>query len=203
MLNLHISVPSYIGLIDFESARKNLFTENQDLYEVALNMWNRAAIQGNVDARVKMGDYHFYGLGLPAQGTSSDKHSVTKGQESDQSSSSSTSPADSSYSSWLATLIPSIFSHSPFPWLNSFFNSVGQVLVLVPPQPVGNRSPNYEKAALYYQVAAETQYSALAIWNLGYMHELGIGVNKVIQKQREHPNIRCIWLKTIFRRIII
>ena len=29
-----------------------------------MNLWSKAANQGNVDARVKMGDYYYYGLGL-------------------------------------------------------------------------------------------------------------------------------------------
>ena len=36
--------------------------------------------------------------------------------------------------------------------------------------------PNYEKAASYYQVAAEVDHSSLAMYNLGYMHENGLGV---------------------------
>ena len=36
-----------------------------------------------------------------------------------------------------------------------------------------------EKAAMYYQSAADTQMSALAMWNLGWMYENGIGVPQV------------------------
>jgi SEL1 protein len=36
-----------------------------------------------------------------------------------------------------------------------------------------------EKAARYYQSAANTQMSALAMWNLGWMYENGIGVPQV------------------------
>jgi SEL1 protein len=36
-----------------------------------------------------------------------------------------------------------------------------------------------EKAASYYQSAADTQMSALAMWNLGWMYENGIGVPQV------------------------
>ena len=38
---------------------------------------------------------------------------------------------------------------------------------------------NYEKAAACYQVAAEAELSAMAMWNLGWMHENGIGVARV------------------------
>lgn len=43
----------------------------------------------------------------------------------------------------------------------------------VPPDSEADR---YEKAAKYYQSAADTQMSALAMWNLGWMYENGIGV---------------------------
>ena len=36
-----------------------------------------------------------------------------------------------------------------------------------------------EKAARYYQSASDTQMSALAMWNLGWMYENGIGVPQV------------------------
>ena len=34
----------------------------------------------------------------------------------------------------------------------------------------------YEKAARYYRSASDTQMSALAMWNLGWMYENGMGV---------------------------
>ncbi|KIJ15498.1 hypothetical protein PAXINDRAFT_114636 [Paxillus involutus ATCC 200175] len=43
----------------------------------------------------------------------------------------------------------------------------------VPDEP---ESVRWEKAAKYYQSAANTQLSALAMWNLGWMYENGIGV---------------------------
>jgi len=36
-----------------------------------------------------------------------------------------------------------------------------------------------EKAARYYQSAADTQMSALAMWNLGWMYENGVGLPQV------------------------
>lgn len=36
-----------------------------------------------------------------------------------------------------------------------------------------------EKAAKYYQSASDTQLSALAMWNLGWMYENGVGVPQV------------------------
>lgn len=46
----------------------------------------------------------------------------------------------------------------------------------VPDEPKEKR---WEKAASYYQSAADTQVSALAMWNLGWMYENGIGVPQV------------------------
>lgn len=46
-----------------------------------------------------------------------------------------------------------------------------------------------EKAARYYRSAADTQMSALAMWNLGWMYENGIGV----------PQVRCHYV-ALFRR---
>ncbi|CAG8710505.1 11666_t:CDS:10, partial [Acaulospora morrowiae] len=71
--------------------------------KLALLYWTRSANQGNVDARVKMGDYYFKGFGTEV---------------------------------------------------------------------------DYEKAAACYQVAAEANLNSMAMWNLGWMHENGIGVVK-------------------------
>ena len=46
----------------------------------------------------------------------------------------------------------------------------------VPDEP---ESVRWEKAAKFYQSAADTQFSALAMWNLGWMYENGMGVPQV------------------------
>ncbi|KAF9091421.1 ERAD-associated protein [Mortierella sp. AD031] len=73
------------------------------LLEMALVYWTRSANQGDVDARVKMGDYYYMGIGT---------------------------------------------------------------------------EQDYKKATACYQVAAESELSAMAMWNLGWMHENGVGVTK-------------------------
>ncbi|KAF9930209.1 ERAD-associated protein [Linnemannia zychae] len=73
------------------------------LLEMALVYWTRSANQGDVDARVKMGDYYYMGIGA---------------------------------------------------------------------------EQDYKKATACYQVAAESESSAMAMWNLGWMHENGVGVAK-------------------------
>lgn len=43
-----------------------------------------------------------------------------------------------------------------------------------------------EKAASYYQSAADTQLSALAMWNLGWMYENGVGVQQDFHLAKRH-----------------
>ena len=45
--------------------------------------------------------------------------------------------------------------------------------------PEEDEATRLEKAAKYYQSAAESQVSALAMWNLGWMYENGVGVPQV------------------------
>ncbi|KAJ7502934.1 hypothetical protein B0H11DRAFT_1987068 [Mycena galericulata] len=44
----------------------------------------------------------------------------------------------------------------------------------------------FEKAAKYYQSAADTQQSALAMWNLGWMYENGVGVPQDFHLAKRH-----------------
>lgn len=44
---------------------------------------------------------------------------------------------------------------------------------------VEEAKPQLEKAAACYQSAANSRISALAMWNLGWMHENGQGVAQV------------------------
>ncbi|KAJ1547289.1 ERAD-associated protein [Nowakowskiella sp. JEL0078] len=130
---------------------ESIFHPNTSLYEVALNLWNRAANQNaNVDARVKMGNYFFYGLG-----TSRFLSTTENGTEVEQ------AKGKSNIMEILQFLAD--WDIIPKRILDRF---------------KGDSTPDYEKAAMYYQVAAQTEYSALAMWNLGWMHENGIGVRK-------------------------
>ena len=83
----------------------SLFVE-QDVFVRALMYWRRAASQGYSAAQVKLGDYHYYGLGTPV---------------------------------------------------------------------------DYEMAATHYRLASEQQHNAQAMFNLGYMHEQGLGMQQVGQ----------------------
>ncbi|KAH9942227.1 HCP-like protein [Epithele typhae] len=56
----------------------------------------------------------------------------------------------------------------------------------VPDEPEGAR---WEKAAGYYQSAADTQMSALAMWNLGWMYENGVGVPQDFHLAKRHYDL--------------
>lgn len=47
----------------------------------------------------------------------------------------------------------------------------------------------WEKAAGYYQSAADTQFSALAMWNLGWMYENGVGVTQDFHLAKRHYDL--------------
>lgn len=89
-------------VLDQKGAR--IFTENET-YPRALLHWTRAAAQGYTVARIKLGDYHFYGYGTDV---------------------------------------------------------------------------DYETAVIHYRLASEQQHSAQAMFNLGYMHEKGLGIKQDI-----------------------
>ncbi|KAH8087852.1 HCP-like protein [Cristinia sonorae] len=92
---------------------------SNDTARLALTQWTRSAAQRNVDALVKVGDYYYYGLGVPPE-------------EEDE---------------------------------------------------------RYEKAAGYYQSAADSQLSALAMWNLGWMYENGKGVPRDFHLAKRHYDL--------------
>ncbi|KIJ51304.1 hypothetical protein M422DRAFT_223812 [Sphaerobolus stellatus SS14] len=93
---------------DKSSFRRSKLSDSvsNETARVALTHWTRSAAQRNVDALIKVGDYYFYGLGVPDE----------------------------------------------------------------------PEAARWEKAAGYYHSAVSTQISALAMWNLGWMYENGIGV---------------------------
>lgn len=49
-----------------------------------------------------------------------------------------------------------------------------------------NEVNRLEKAASYYLAAADTQLSALAMWNLGWMYENGVGVAQDFHLAKRH-----------------
>ncbi|XP_076873750.1 protein sel-1 homolog 1 isoform X2 [Brachyhypopomus gauderio] len=87
-----------------DQKQSRIFSENET-YPRALLHWTRAAAQGYTVARIKLGDYHFYGYGTDV---------------------------------------------------------------------------DYESAVIHYRLASEQQHSAQAMFNLGYMHEKGLGIKQDI-----------------------
>ncbi|XP_063079569.1 protein sel-1 homolog 1 isoform X2 [Engraulis encrasicolus] len=95
---------SNVAFILDQTEGSRIFSENET-YPRALLHWTRAAAQGYTVARIKLGDYHFYGYGTDV---------------------------------------------------------------------------DYETAVIHYRLASEQQNSAQAMFNLGYMHEKGLGIKQDI-----------------------
>ncbi|KAK0131805.1 Protein sel-1 1 [Merluccius polli] len=96
---------SNVAFILDQTEGAQVFSENET-YPRALLHWTRAAAQGYTVARIKLGDYHFYGYGTDV---------------------------------------------------------------------------DYETAVIHYRLASEQQqHSAQALFNLGYMHEKGLGIKQDI-----------------------
>lgn len=95
---------SNVAFVLDQTEGAKIFSENET-YPRALLHWTRAAAQGYTVARIKLGDYHFYGYGTDV---------------------------------------------------------------------------DYETAVIHYRLASEQQHSAQAMFNLGYMHEKGLGIKQDI-----------------------
>ncbi|XP_062323403.1 protein sel-1 homolog 1 isoform X1 [Osmerus eperlanus] len=95
---------SNVAFILDQTEEARIFSENET-YPRALLQWTRAAAQGYTVARIKLGDYHFYGYGTDV---------------------------------------------------------------------------DYETAVIHYRLASEQQHGAQALFNLGYMHEKGLGIKQDI-----------------------
>lgn len=106
-----------------------------DRFAVAIEYWRRAADQGYVDGRTKVGDYYYYGLGMSARTLEAEE------------------------------VAPSL----------GVWESILSILGLVP---TDTTRRDYVKAAKYYHLASD-EHSALAMFNMGYMHEHGLGVERV------------------------
>ncbi|KAI8810668.1 hypothetical protein BJ742DRAFT_886096, partial [Cladochytrium replicatum] len=140
------------GISAFDPMESQFFANGSDPYESALSLWNRAANQGSVDARVKVGDYYYYGLGTG----NNEKASTIDSSDKE--------------SRLHHELAPGGWKH----WIPE------QIRDMLPKHllPVARGKPDPERAAMYYLVAAQTDFSAMAMWNLGWMHENGVGVEK-------------------------
>ncbi|KAJ3274811.1 ERAD-associated protein [Terramyces sp. JEL0728] len=103
-------------------------------YDFAIVFYHRAANQGHVDARVRVGDLYYYGFGT--NGTLDDELTF-KGPR---------------------------ISHV----------IAKQIHINIP------MAPDFAQAVLHYSAAAEGEFShsSIAMFNLGYMYEHGMGVEK-------------------------
>ncbi|KAJ3379217.1 ERAD-associated protein [Lobulomyces angularis] len=161
-LGYEVSQTNAAWMIDsVEHTESLLSTES---YRSALNFWNRAANQGNVDARVKMGDYHYYGYGINQEEDESQENF-----ENDES-----NPAAKKENDFKTKndKLENKITSNDISFAQKLFNFFGFNYFKK------NEVCDYEKAALYYQVAAESEHSAIAFFNLGYMHEHGLGVEE-------------------------
>ncbi|KAI8899975.1 hypothetical protein BC833DRAFT_656626 [Globomyces pollinis-pini] len=106
-------------------------------FDVALPLYIRAANQGHVDARVKVGDIYFYGL--------LNQTEVEEKEKKD----------------FHVTSLPHLIAQH-------FHPSIYQL------------NPDYPAAVAHYSAAAEGEHahSSIAMFNLGYMYEYGLGVEK-------------------------
>ncbi|KAJ3118837.1 ERAD-associated protein [Phlyctochytrium bullatum] len=180
---------------------KGVEGETVDPYDVAIVLWNRAANQGNVDGRVKVGDYYFYGLGVNAGPKRSPKEpseddgakpappTVDGGEEKKQI---ADAPAEFSKAEEDAAAAEAAKKREQnakeaaaaaggsgwpsFAELPEILTNLTRLLAPLLPGAKPSK-PDYKMAALYYQVASD-EFSAHAQWNMGFMHENGLGVAK-------------------------
>ncbi|KAI9091006.1 hypothetical protein DFS34DRAFT_636418 [Phlyctochytrium arcticum] len=159
----------------------HLFTTPQDPYRLALNLWNRAANQGNVNARVKMGDYYYYGLGID-EGQKTSHHAASGSLDSSTSLESATTETSATTTHTAMTTAGLAHTNGPQGGASSS-PSHGRTIW---DSLFGHAHGDPERAAVYYQVAADKDFSSVAMWNLGWMHELGVGVEKDYHLAKRH-----------------
>jgi len=196
--NYNAALLKYIILSEqgFEAAQSNaaylideglastdsIFYNDHNPYSIALIYWKRSANQMNPDARVKVGDYYFYGLGtdefeeesVEKDEESSDEDAEENDEEEKKEKVKSTTDEDEGDSKDKKDE-PEIDEKTRHEIQNSMLK-LSQKLV---GSLYGNQGkPDYSIAFSYYQVAAENEKSSLAMWNLAFMYEYGIGVKK-------------------------
>jgi TPR repeat protein len=114
-------------------------------------LWIRGANQGHVDARVKVGDYFYYGYGILK--------------------------VPSPYSN--ATSAPVVDEEKQAPGISD------KVSALFVRKGGVRHEPDHQIAAAHYSSAADL-LSSMAQYNLGFMHENGLGVAQVYS---HHPGL--------------
>ncbi|KAJ3196223.1 ERAD-associated protein [Irineochytrium annulatum] len=160
---------------------RRVYGRTVDPYESAIVLWNRAANQANVDARVRVGDYYYYGLGGRVgyrRKTKPDKVVSEEAATMVATDVFSSVPADAKE---IPAALEGAKSRDGLNPAWALVHDLGNTIIRYLPKPflhgAVQTKPDFEMAAVYYQVASD-EFSALAQWNLGYMHENGIGVAK-------------------------
>lgn len=197
---------------------------NKNPYSIALIYWKRSANQMNVDSRIKVGDYYFYGLGINDLGLDenddiddeeeddddenedeSEEEDEDESEDEDEDEEDNTSEEEEKENIKKKKIIKSTkeeekdkiknksknekndnndnndkekeeeeenYNIIPNNVINLFQKFMGKMY--------GDQGkPNYKTAFTYYQVAADNEMSSMAMWNLGFMYEYGIGIKKV------------------------
>ncbi|OUM57151.1 hypothetical protein PIROE2DRAFT_65165 [Piromyces sp. E2] len=170
----------------------SIFYNEPNPYSIALIYWKRSANQLNSDARVKVGDYFFYGLGtdeyMEEEVTESDESSSDddtenddndNGQEKEEKKSSKeeekekeAKKEEKKHETGTTEMDEST--------RHEIKNSMLRLSQKIAGRLFGKQgTPDYSIAFGYYQAAADNEKSSLAMWNLAFMYEYGIGVKKV------------------------
>jgi len=175
-------------LIDEGLASVNsIFYNEQNPYSIALIYWKRSANQMNPDARVKVGDYYFYGLGtdefideeVSENGESSsdddtendDNDNGDEKEEEEERENEKENKKDNKHETG-TTEMDETTRHE-------IKNSMLRFSQKIAGRLYGKQgTPDYSIAFSYYQAAADNEKSSLAMWNLAFMYEYGIGVKK-------------------------
>jgi len=175
----------------------SIFYNGQNPYSIALIYWKRSANQMNVDARVKVGDYYFYGLGtdeyineevIETDESSSEDDTVNDDEDENEKIEKSNADdekeeevkekdkkakkEDNQKHETGTTEMDESTRHE-------IKNSLLRLSQKIAGRLYGKQgTPDYSIAFSYYQAAADNERSSIAMWNLGVMYEYGIGVKK-------------------------
>lgn len=159
------------GLASIDS----IFYNNPNPYAIALIYWKRSANQMNPDSRVKVGDYYFYGLGTDEF----EEEEEEEISDSDESSSDDNDDENDEEKEKEKKKSKEDKSEIDENSRHEIQNSMLKFSQKLAGSLYGNQGrPDYSVAFNYYQAAAENEKSSLALWNLGFMYEYGIGVKK-------------------------
>lgn len=155
----------------------SIFYNKQNPYSIALIYWKRSSNQMNADARVKVGDYYFYGLGtdeFEEEIVESEDSSSSEEEDDDENEENENGEKKEKKKSKRDEddEIDEATRHE-------IKNSLLRLIQKLVGRLYGKQgNSDYSVAFSYYQAAAENEKSSLAMWDLAFMYEYGIGVKK-------------------------